>query len=809
MDVDSVVSSEKLWYDWRCVYSVSHDELGRRHLSFVRNLSPQKMAEYKKAALLCVKSPKGPCSYTGYVYTSTLHMPFRPWRRVVYDEIQDLASGGDESGKNLLQLSRTAKNVWLVSATPFPHGNRSVYANHELLGFCRLRMELEKDARGDPIAELPRNHPFEVIKRKLYIRSPRHIADEAVTASRKTTRSTVYVDATPLERKFFELESADIGSSPSIFRDENASLRQMMIHPEACKKLREDADGGSKSVGRFATVNSFAKRSLATAKERLRELDRTLLPNAQRDIDLIKSSWHLAIKIRQVRESAPVQANPFARREESSTPAVFCLETEEDNAICAYFKTDESTLFQTIGRGQDAPAVEISGHKAMSRVIDYFRNEAKPGRKIPYNANGGEEHECLEVFIRRKETFYHTCVTKKNSLLVERSNLVTRIMALEETVKVGGNITRGMTEDEELVARNGSKTAALIRHLREIRCMGEKTIVFSYWHDVLSLVHRSLRTNGLDVAFCNGRTGNMMTKAIQEFTSGEASILLLSAEVKASGANLQVATNVVLLDPAGDSAEHGANLETQAIGRAVRMGQENAVRVVRFCVRDTVEEELFRRIDVAAANSAIRNNDDAYVCESAHTSLDEKVLEKRMEDDDVDDEVFVGESVSVGERVARAKARAIEKNEIIVIDDSDDEDTKPPSNVAKSVGDITSKGNKMAEPSAKFATAKRSNGSVAAVTDNAELHKRARVTPEMLPPVTDTSNARKREPCALAKEGSGGDNTHSAYRPPGATSLLCVVDSPTVASSDAKASNDFISDDTELSKIVTYYCAVE
>jgi len=197
-------------------------------------------------------------------------------------------------------------------------------------------------------------------------------------------------------------------------------------------------------------------------------------------------------------------------------------------------------------------------------------------------------------------------------------------MALEETVKVGGNITRGMTEDEELVARNGSKTTALIRHLREIRCMGKKAIVFSYWHDVLSLVHRSLRTNGLDVAFCNGRTSNMMTKAIHEFTSGDALILLLSAEVKALGTNLQAATNIVLLDPAGDSAEHGANLETQAIGRAVRMGQENAVRVVRFCVRDTVEEELFHRIDVAAANSAIRNNDDAYVCKSAHTSLDEK-----------------------------------------------------------------------------------------------------------------------------------------------------------------------------------------
>jgi SNF2 family DNA or RNA helicase len=45
--------------------------------------------------------------------------------------------------------------------------------------------------------------------------------------------------------------------------------------------------------------------------------------------------------------------------------------------------------------------------------------------------------------------------------------------------------------------------------------------------------------------------------------------LFLSAKAKASGANLQCATNVVLLDPTGPSAEHGAALENQAIGRAV------------------------------------------------------------------------------------------------------------------------------------------------------------------------------------------------------------------------------------------------
>jgi hypothetical protein len=221
----------------------------------------------------------------------------------------------------------------------------------------------------------------------------------------------------------------------------------------------------------------------------------------------------------------------------------------------------------------------------------------------------------------------------------------------------------------------------------------------------------------------------MMAKVIQEFTSGTASILLLSAEVKASGANLQVATNVILLDPAGSSAEHGANLETQAIGRAVRMGQEGAVQVVRFCVKDTVEEELFRRIDEAAMTLAMKNNDDTYMCESAHKSLDEKVLENRVDNtNDDDDEVFVGESISAGERVARAKAQAIAMNQIIVIDESDDEDFdgggKLLSNVDNSASEkvvvddsSTAKTILKAEPLSIESTAKRSFEAVACRTE--------------------------------------------------------------------------------------------
>jgi len=261
VDVEAVMNdTDKFYYDWGW----------SRNPRRTRGMDRATIELYKKAALFCVKSPRGPCSYEGAVYTGTLHMPFRPWRRVIFDEIQDLVSEGTASQKNLLQLSRTARNVWLLSATPFPHGNNSVYANHELLGFCRLRMDVETES------ELPRWHPFEIIKRKLYIRSPKHVADAAVTASKLVKEEKLIVDATELERKFFELEQNDIMST-DIFGSEYASLRQMMVHPEASKKLREqingkDADqrGGktgaqvqnrNRMVGRFATVNSFARRS--------------------------------------------------------------------------------------------------------------------------------------------------------------------------------------------------------------------------------------------------------------------------------------------------------------------------------------------------------------------------------------------------------------------------------------------------------------------------------------------------------------------------------------------------------------------
>lgn len=216
---------------------------------------------------------------------------------------------------------------------------------------------------------------------------------------------------------------------------------------------------------------------------------------------------------------------------------------------------------------------------------------------------------------------------------------------------------------------HGSKPAALIRHLDTIVNKGEQVIVFSYWHDTLKLVQRTLKKVSLNSSFCDGR---WMAHALESFTSGKVPILLLSGQSKASGANLQCATHVVILDPPGSSAEHGYSLEQQAVGRAVRMGQERAVTVTRFCVEGTLEQELFDQIDAAAkkGNAKTRSN---YVIEDCSNKA---VVTAKQPDspasEDQNEPVEITAAISGEERMQQQLKEAEEKGEVITID-SDDE----------------------------------------------------------------------------------------------------------------------------------------
>ena len=145
-------------------------------------------------------------------------------------------------------------------------------------------------------------------------------------------------------------------------------------------------------------------------------------------------------------------------------------------------------------------------------------------------------------------------------------------------------------DKETLINKVGTKLANLIFYLKK---NNEHSIIFSQWDDLLRKVGDVLDDYGIKNVFCKGNIWQR-NKAIREFSDNDKiKVIMLSSESAASGTNLTKAKTVILLDPVYGSYEYRRNTEWQAIGRAYRMGQKNKVKVVRFIVRGTVEEEIY------------------------------------------------------------------------------------------------------------------------------------------------------------------------------------------------------------------------
>ena len=245
---------------------------------------------------------------------------------------------------------------------------------------------------------------------------------------------------------------------------------------------------------------SFARSSLATARSRLSDVTERLIPNSELDVKVNRFSLNLALKIRQVRNE-PLQANPFATA--TSQAGDTSLEAREANAIRSFYQDDDSRVhFITLGRSDSGIAPEtIKGRNSIQRIVDYFNNEVSHGKKIPWG--NGAQTEYIDCFISLKERMRTLYDNKLSEYQLEKRQLERRIQALEATISTSDN-QGAQSQEEAMKSRNGSKTATLIKFLRRVQQKGEQTIVFSYWHDTLRLVFKSLKRNGFRVSFCDG-----------------------------------------------------------------------------------------------------------------------------------------------------------------------------------------------------------------------------------------------------------------------------------------------------------------
>jgi SNF2 family DNA or RNA helicase len=137
--------------------------------------------------------------------------------------------------------------------------------------------------------------------------------------------------------------------------------------------------------------------------------------------------------------------------------------------------------------------------------------------------------------------------------------------------------------------RGSTKINALVNFLKYEVKETTKSVVFSQWTSMLDLVEIALERNGIRFVRLDGRMQRKDREiAVENFkTDKGVSVCLISLKVGGIGLNLVWATHVFLLDPWWNPA-----IEQQAIDRVHRIGQEEEVHVIRFVVKNSVEERI-------------------------------------------------------------------------------------------------------------------------------------------------------------------------------------------------------------------------
>lgn len=159
--------------------------------------------------------------------------------------------------------------------------------------------------------------------------------------------------------------------------------------------------------------------------------------------------------------------------------------------------------------------------------------------------------------------------------------------------------------------RDSAKVGRLLEVVAEARAAGQRTVVFSYFRDVLDVVAAALRAEEGAGPVHGPLTGDVPADerqaVVDAFSAGPRDgVLVAQISVGGVGLNLQAASVAVLCEP-----QLTPSAEAQAVARLHRMGQVRAVVAHRLLTEDAVDERV---VELLASKRRVF---DAYVRESS------------------------------------------------------------------------------------------------------------------------------------------------------------------------------------------------
>ena len=170
---------------------------------------------------------------------------------------------------------------------------------------------------------------------------------------------------------------------------------------------------------------------------------------------------------------------------------------------------------------------------------------------------------------------------------------------------------------EKGAADSSGKLEAFFDVLDEAMAGGHRSLVFSQFVSMLSILRRELDKRGIRYCYLDGSTRDRLGEC-RKFNQSDIPVFLISLHAGGTGLNLTGADTVIHFDPWWNPA-----VENQATDRAHRIGQKKKVCVVKLISEDSVEERVLKLQEKKSLviDATVGATDDAIVSKMSFEDL--------------------------------------------------------------------------------------------------------------------------------------------------------------------------------------------
>ncbi|MBB1365272.1 DEAD/DEAH box helicase [Pseudoalteromonas sp. SR44-5] len=248
----------------------------------------------------------------------------------------------------------------------------------------------------------------------------------------------------------------------------------------------------------------------------------------------------------------------------------------------AHFKQHFQTPIE-----RDADSDRAKELKSLILPFILRRTKAEVAQELPPKTELIKEFE----FEAQQKDIYQSITDsleeKMVDLFASQGAQKSKLAFLEALLKLRQICCHPRLIDEHTSARS-AKLDWLSSHLPVMLSEGRNIIIFSQFTSALDIIAQQLASLEINYSLLTGQTRHR-DKMIEEFTSGQTSVFLISLKAGGTGLNLTQADTVIHFDPWWNPA-----VEKQATDRAYRIGQTNPVFVYKLIMANSIEQKVFK-----------------------------------------------------------------------------------------------------------------------------------------------------------------------------------------------------------------------